>query len=104
MKAYIGNKMVCLAQPEEREDQDGYEVLYPDGSETWLVKEIFDFEFRRLDDEEIQMVMSTIIDTDLSEEQMKTLLDLDFDSDSFDITDDMDATDTFIESEDSNAG
>lgn len=73
MKAYIGNKVVCLAQPVEKEDQDGYDVLYPDGSETWLVKEIFDFEFRPMDDEEVQMLITTVIDTELTEEQMKEI-------------------------------
>ena len=80
MKAYIGNKMICLAQPEDNEDQAGYNVLYPDGSETWLVKEIFDFEFRPMDDEEIQIIMSTVVDTALTEEDLKEMFgDLDDD-------------------------
>ena len=77
MKAYIGNKTVCLAQPEDRESQAGYDVLWPDGGETWLTKEIFEFEYRKLESVEVQMVVSTIIDTDLSEDQLKTIIDWD---------------------------
>ena len=91
MKAYIGNKVVCLAQPVEKEGQDGYDVLYPDGSETWLVKEIFDFEFRPMDDEEIQVIMSTVIDTELTEEQLRSILEDEYEAEGdIDITGDLD--------------
>jgi len=77
MKAYIGNKKMCLAQREDQESQSGYSVLYPDGSETWLVKEIFDFEYRPVDDEELQMIISTVVSTEVSEEDIKTMIDWD---------------------------
>ena len=82
MKAYIGNRIVCLAQLEEREDLAGYTVLYVDGSETWLTKEVFEFEFRLLDEAEIQMIISTIIETDISEEDFNSMFAVDGEGDS----------------------
>ena len=79
MKAYIGNKTVCLAEfaPEDEHGQFGYNVLYPDGVETWLTTEIFEFEFKLLGETETQMIMSTIVNTDLTEEQLKSIVDWD---------------------------
>ena len=64
MKTYIGNKTICLAIPEDNDSQAGYTVLYPDGSETWLVKEIFDFEFRVLTDDEFDLMISIRVEED----------------------------------------
>ena len=77
MKTYIGNRIMCLAQPEDKESQAGYSVLYPDGSETWLTKEVFDFEFRALDESEIQMIISTIVNDTLSEAELVSMLEED---------------------------
>ena len=66
MKAYIGTKIMCLAAkaPVDEGGQEGYNVLYSDGSETWLTKEVFDYEFRLMTEDENQMIISTIIDLD----------------------------------------
>ena len=75
MKTYIGNRIMCLAQPEDKENQAGYNVLYSDGSETWLTKEVFDFEFRELEETEIQMIISTIVNDTLSEAELISILE-----------------------------
>jgi len=64
MKAYIGNKTVVLASTEMKdgpETQEGYNVKYSDGGETWLTKEIFDFEFRELTENESDLIMESLI-------------------------------------------
>ena len=75
MKAYIGNKTLCLAQPEEREEVEGYAVIYSDGSETFLTKQIFEFEFRVLEDDEVDLVIDSV-NADLTHEDIKTLVDM----------------------------
>ena len=74
MKTYIGNRIMCLAQPEDRESQAGYNVLYVDGSEAWLTKEIFEFEYRQLEEMEIQMIISTIVNDTISEAELTSIL------------------------------
>ena len=75
MKTYIGDRVMCLAQPENNDSQDGYNVLYSDGSETWLTKEIFEVSYRQLEEAEIQMIISTIVNDTLSEAELRSILD-----------------------------
>ena len=60
MKAYVGNKAIILAEPEVKEEVDGYSVIYSDGSETWLTKEILEFDFREVTDSEISIVIDSV--------------------------------------------
>lgn len=94
MKVYIGNKTLCLGERVEKEGQDGYLVRYSDESETWLTKEIFEFEFRQLEEEEIDLVLSTVIAEELTAEDVMEMMDLDaLDAEGFDLKEDILQTD-----------
>ena len=100
MKAYIGNKVLLLAQPEERENVEGYMVVYSDGSETFLAKEIFEFEFRALEDEEIDLVIDSV-NVDLTMEDIENLAEMTKEDweDTFDITEDVVSADYSVDEE-----
>ena len=74
MKVYIGNKMICLAMPEDNEEVAGYVVIYPDGSETWLTKEIFEFEYREVTEPEFDLMISTVAE-ELTQDDLAALRD-----------------------------
>lgn len=48
MENYIGVKIV-KAEPEEKNDELGYRVKYPDGYVSWSPKETFEKAYRKLD-------------------------------------------------------
>lgn len=46
MKEYIGTK--CIeAEPEQKNGEDGYKVVYEDGYESWSPKEAFEKAYRK---------------------------------------------------------
>jgi hypothetical protein len=74
MNVYIGNKTICLAEREDKDSQEGYAVRYEDGSETWLVKEIFDFEFRQVTESEFDLMVSTVAQ-ELTDDMIKEMFE-----------------------------
>lgn len=48
MKNYIGAKVV-KAEPQEKDGRAGYKVKYPDGYESWSLKDVFEKVYRELD-------------------------------------------------------
>ena len=51
MKMYIGSKII-QAEPEEKNGQPGYKVLYPDGYVSWSPKAVFEEAYREVSDGE----------------------------------------------------
>jgi len=41
MKTYIGTKFI-KAEPQPKDGEDGYKVVYPDGYESWSPKAVFE--------------------------------------------------------------
>ena len=51
MKNYIGVKIV-KAEPQEKEGNPGYKVIYKDGYVSWSPKNVFEEAYRELDCED----------------------------------------------------
>lgn len=51
MKAYIGTKIV-QAEPEEKDGNPGYKVVYEDGYLSWSPRETFERCYREVTDDE----------------------------------------------------
>lgn len=47
MKAYVGAKII-LAEPQERDGNPGYAVVYPDGYRSWSPKDTFEAAYREV--------------------------------------------------------
>jgi hypothetical protein len=45
MKAYIGAKIIC-AEPQEKDGEPGYKVVYPDNYVSWSPKAVFEEAYR----------------------------------------------------------
>lgn len=55
MHVYIGTKVV-QAEPETKDERDGYAVVYEDGYRSWSPREAFDRAYRRVSVAEIDMI------------------------------------------------
>ena len=55
MKAYIGAKII-QAEPQERNGQLGYKVLYPDNYVSWSPKAVFEEAYRPVSSDEAMLV------------------------------------------------
>lgn len=55
MKAYIGTKII-QAEPQTRDGQPGYRVVYPDGYESWSPAVTFDEAYRPVSPGEARLV------------------------------------------------
>lgn len=51
MQNYIGVKIV-KAEPETKDGNEGYKVVYPDGYVSWSPKDVFEKAYRVLDCED----------------------------------------------------
>lgn len=50
MKTYIGTKII-QAEPEEKDGNPGYRVVYKDGYTSWSPKVIFEESYREISEE-----------------------------------------------------
>ena len=57
MKTYIGTKIV-QAEPERKDGQEGYKVVYEDGYVSWSPKDVFERCYREITDAEVELVVS----------------------------------------------
>jgi len=55
MKCYIGTKIVC-AEPQEKNAEAGYKVVYEDGYTSWSPKTTFERAYRLVTSEERSLV------------------------------------------------
>lgn len=55
LKAYVGTKIIH-AEPQERDGQAGYRVVYPDGYTSWSPKTVFEQAYRPVTAEEARLV------------------------------------------------
>lgn len=55
MRAYIGTKIV-QAEPEEKDGQPGYKVVYEDDYESWSPQDIFERCYREVTDQEAELI------------------------------------------------
>jgi len=84
MKAYVGTKII-LAEPEVKDEKDGYKVVYPDGYISWSPKDVFEGAYREITDDEFNIVVDSV-----AEDMDDSILEaLGSDPDSEDITDDV---------------
>ena len=65
MKCYIGTKIV-KATPAEKDDQEGYKVVYPDGYASWSPKKTFEENYREITQHERQVLDSTDAEAQIS--------------------------------------
>ena len=49
MKTFIGAKLIA-AEPQEKDGQDGYKVVYADGYTSWSPKAVFEEAYRSISD------------------------------------------------------
>ena len=56
-KAYITAKIV-LAHPKDKADEPGYEIEYPGGYTTWCPKEVFEENYRLVNQLEKDLINS----------------------------------------------
>lgn len=54
MKCFIGCKVI-QAEPQERQGQEGYMVVYPNGYVSWSPKAVFENAYREISPEEAEM-------------------------------------------------
>ncbi len=47
IKTYIGCKII-QAYPDQKDGQDGYHVIYPDGYESWSPRAVFESAYREI--------------------------------------------------------
>ncbi len=55
MEAYIGAKII-LAEPEWKNGQDGYKVVYADNYVSWSPKEVFEEAYRPVSVGEFKLI------------------------------------------------
>jgi hypothetical protein len=55
MQTYIGAKII-LAEPQERDGEPGYKVVYPNGYESWSPKAVFEEAYRLVSEAEKNFV------------------------------------------------
>ena len=55
MQAYIGCKVI-QAEPQQKDGQDGYKVVYPDGYVSWSPKAVFEEAYRPVSAGEAQLI------------------------------------------------
>ena len=72
MKSYIGTKVI-LAEPEEKDGQEGYKVVYPDGYASWSPKDVFETAYREITDSEFDLIIDAVTE-DQDEEMLKEML------------------------------
>jgi hypothetical protein len=56
MKAYIGTKVV-QAEPEEKDGNPGYKVVYEDGYTSWSPIQVFERCYRPVTDAEATLIL-----------------------------------------------
>ncbi len=56
MRAYIGSKIIT-AEPQDKDGQPGYKVVYPDGYVSWSPKAVFEEAYRPVSDGERDLVL-----------------------------------------------
>lgn len=59
MKNYIGVKVI-KAEPQERDGEQGYKVVYPDGYVSWCPKGSFEDSYREFYDDWLNFANSNI--------------------------------------------
>ena len=55
MKTYIGTKIIC-AEPQDRNGEPGYKVVYSDGYVSWSPKSVFEECYREVNEDEIRLM------------------------------------------------
>lgn len=70
MKKYIGFKMV-EAEAQERDGQEGYKVVYPDGYVSWSPKDVFEKAYMQVGDN--NSITQSIVDGFIEDVQTATL-------------------------------
>lgn len=55
MKAYIGAKII-KAEPQEKDGQPGYKVVYPGGYISWSPRDVFEEAYREISDGETKLL------------------------------------------------
>lgn len=55
MKSYIGAKII-KAEPQEKDGQPGYKVLYPDNYVSWSPKAVFEEAYREISEGEMKLI------------------------------------------------
>lgn len=55
MQAYIGSKIIT-AEPQEKDGQAGYKVVYPDNYVSWSPKAVFEEAYRPISGGEIYLI------------------------------------------------
>ncbi len=51
MKSYVGAKII-QAEPQEKDGQPGYKVVYPDNYVSWSPKAVFEEAYREISEKE----------------------------------------------------
>lgn len=57
MKKYIGAKII-KAEPQLKDGQPGYKVLYPDDYVSWSPKAVFEEAYREVSEDEMALLKS----------------------------------------------
>jgi hypothetical protein len=65
IKSYIGTKIIN-AQPQDRDGEPGYQVIYPDGYASWSPKKTFEEAYREISDHERQLLTQTNAEAQVS--------------------------------------
>jgi len=55
MKTYIGCKIIN-AEPQEKNGEQGYKVVYPDGYVSWSPKSVFEGAYREIIPGELELI------------------------------------------------
>ena len=59
MQAYIGSKIIN-AEPQDKDGQPGYKVVYPDNYVSWSPKAVFEEAYRPVSDGERDLIENTL--------------------------------------------
>lgn len=55
LKSYVGTKII-QGEPEEKEGEPGYKVVYPDGYVSWSPKVVFENAYREITPGEFDLI------------------------------------------------
>lgn len=55
LQRYIGTKII-LAEPQDKDGQAGYKVVYPDGYTSWSPAAAFDQAYRLISTDELRLI------------------------------------------------
>lgn len=62
MKTYIGSKVIN-AEPQEKDGEPGYKVVYPDNYVSWSPKAVFEEAYRLVSDGERDLLENPLAST-----------------------------------------